>query len=200
MSSISTYYIISALTVASPGAAVIFTITNTLSKGYRSAIRGYLGVAIGILIVGFIAHELLVRVGEKLPGGVATVTVFGGCYFLWLALSNLRRQPVKETRVKKSETELLSGVLISLTNPKALLFFTSVFPVYMKGSVEYPLLIGIFAINVLLIHSAYTYFTSRAQKKLSLGNHHWEKITVLLYLFLSGSCFMYAFETLRSTG
>lgn len=194
MSSLVTYFIISALTVASPGAAVVFTITNTLTKGPGTAIRGYIGVAIGILVVGYFSHEMLLRVDRHIPGGLGWVTLFGACYFLRLAATKPHNKKVVLREKMARNHEMLSGVLISVTNPKALLFFTSVYPLYLDENIHFFLLIVIFAGNVIFIHSMYTLCFTTYKKRLSLNEENWQKITRLLYLFLSISCFVYAFK------
>ncbi len=189
MGSFLSYYIISALTVASPGSAVIFTITNTITKGRLAAIRGFVGVALGILVVGYVSHEILVHIGKQFSQGLAWVSLFGGTYFLWQAIGLFRNKPKKQGTDKVVSTELISGVMISLSNPKALLFFTSVFPLYFNSEIHYSVFIIAFAVNVLLIHSLYCLGASRFKTGSSHQDRVWKGITIALYLFLSVACF-----------
>jgi threonine/homoserine/homoserine lactone efflux protein len=86
-------------------------------------------------------------------------------------------------RSKKSVTQLtklqqlsylrcfLEGFFVSISNPKAVIFFMSIFPQFIDVSENYIpqfiLLAGTFSILVLVVHTTYAMFASLAKTKLS---------------------------------
>jgi threonine/homoserine/homoserine lactone efflux protein len=43
------FIIISALTIASPGQGVVYTVSNTSQYGYKSSVSGILGIIVGVM-------------------------------------------------------------------------------------------------------------------------------------------------------
>lgn len=159
-----TYYLISFalvsfLTVLSPGPAVLFTINNVFNANSNDVLKGILGVATGILIVGFLATLLIMFATEVIDGAFKFLNFAGAFYFLYLAANNLKAFKYKNSLSNQQKKTFYQGLVISLLNPKALAFFIFIFPTYMKENYISAgiatLLTSIFALNVLLVHCFY---------------------------------------------
>ncbi|AQP98922.1 hypothetical protein B0W48_03390 [Pseudoalteromonas aliena] len=162
-----TYHLISFalvlfLTVLSPGPAVLFTIHNVFNANSQDVLKGILGVATGILIVGFFATLLIMFTTEAVGGAFKVLNLAGAFYFLYLAANNLKAFKYKNSLSNEQKKHFFHGLVISLLNPKALAFFIFIFPTYMQENYISAgiatLLTSIFALNVLLVHCFY-YFS-----------------------------------------
>lgn len=74
------YLLLALGTVLSPGPAVIYTIGNTLTRGSRHAIAGFVGVAVGILMVATLASLAVIWFTHWLAGGQQILTLGGALY------------------------------------------------------------------------------------------------------------------------
>ena len=106
----------------SPGPANIALATIAMSAGRSAAMRFGAGLGVGLAVWGVVAAT---GMGAVLQGSAALLTglkVFGGCYLLWLAYQSYRsaRQPMKlPQRVSSQGRWFLRGVILNLSNPKA---------------------------------------------------------------------------------
>lgn len=167
------FFILSLITVSSPGPAVLFTINNTLNYRLTKTFCGILGVATGILLVAIFATLLLIFAANTLGFAVLLISIVGSLYFFYLSFNTLQKSMQKE--IKKDEQHINSfqhGILISLLNPKALAFFVFIFPLYLNAktiSFQKPVLLSlIFSFNVIIIHSIYTIIFTRIAKSIDL--------------------------------
>lgn len=131
------------LAVASPGPDFAVVLKQSLAHGRRTAIWTSLGVGAAILLhVGYslLGLGLLIR-GSEL--WFAAVKYAGAAYIAWLGVQSLRAKPRGDTGAgagesggATSETEratptprgaFATGFLTNALNPKATLFFVSLF-------------------------------------------------------------------------
>ena len=157
------YLLLALGTVLSPGPAVIYTIGNTLTRGSRHAIAGFVGVAVGILMVATLASLAVIWFTHWLAGGQQILTLGGACYLFYLGVSAWRQRAASPVMGAVSERDcrrsFLKGALISLLNPKAIIFFTSLFPQFIdfrQGASGQCLLLALtFSAVVLVVHGGY---------------------------------------------
>jgi homoserine/homoserine lactone efflux protein len=157
------YLLLALGTVLSPGPAVIYTIGNTLTRGSRHAIAGFVGVAVGILMVATLASLAVIWFIHWLAGGQQILTLGGALYLLYLGVNSWRQRAVSPVMGKSSDRDcwrsFVKGALISLLNPKAIIFFTSLFPQFIdfrQGALGQCLLLALtFSAVVLVVHGGY---------------------------------------------
>ncbi|WP_439842146.1 LysE family translocator [Aeromonas taiwanensis] len=157
------YLLLAIGTVLTPGPAVIYTIGNTLTKGSRHAIAGFCGVATGILLVAAMASLVVIWFTRWLATGQQILTLGGACYLCYLGVSAWRQRAASPVMGAASERDcrrsFLKGALISLLNPKAIIFFTSLFPQFIdfrQGASGQCLLLALtFSAVVLVVHGGY---------------------------------------------
>lgn len=130
-----TIVVVHLLAVASPGPDFAIMIRQALLQSRRNAMLSAAGISVGILV--HVSYSLL-GIGLIIQQSVALFTmlkIVGACYLTWIALHALRAQPGHihvETGAAGSQTVFGAfrlGFLTNLLNPKATLFFVSVFSV-----------------------------------------------------------------------
>ena len=146
-----------------PGPSVMFVIARAGAWGRVSAVLTALGNALGMLLLSiFIAVGLgpLLQRSELL---LVVVQVLGGLYLIHLGIDAYRnRQAHADDMVKIEEIKpngfqiLRQGFTVGALNPKALVFFSAVFPQFVDstaGSITFQLLMFgvIFAILSFLL-------------------------------------------------
>ncbi len=146
-----------------PGPSVMFVIARAVAWGRVTAVLTALGNALGMLLLSvFIAIGLgpLLQRSELL---LLVVQVLGGLYLIHLGLEAYRHRQehaddmIKIEEVKPSNFQILrQGFTVGALNPKALVFFSAVFPQFVDaeaGSITFQLLMFgvIFAILSFLL-------------------------------------------------
>jgi threonine/homoserine/homoserine lactone efflux protein len=122
------------LLAASPGPGVFATVARALASGFSHAAVLVLGIVVGDLIFLLLAVYGLSAMAELLGGFFSFVKYGGGLYIIWLGISIWRSSP--ETRAVKGIKELswkrnfISGLAITLANPKVILFYLGFLPTF----------------------------------------------------------------------
>lgn len=132
---------IALIAVISPGPAVLLSVTNSLKYGFRKAVVSSLGNIAGIFIVSGAAA---LGLGAVLQTSILLFTilkVFGAVYLIYLGIRQWRSnhdvfekssETTKNSRVRR--ISFVQGVLVAISNPKAILFFTALFPQFIDLS------------------------------------------------------------------
>lgn len=136
-----TVAVIHLLAVASPGPDFAMVLRQSLSAGRSAAIWTSIGIGLGILV--HVAYALL-GLGLIISQSVqifSIIKMIGAGYLLYIGWKSLRAQPerpvteadeVMPLRKYSSAQALRIGFLTNVLNPKATLFFLSVFSVIIK--------------------------------------------------------------------
>lgn len=181
------FFILSLITVSSPGPAVLFTINNTLNYRLTKTFGGILGVATGILLVAVFATLSLIFAVNILDFALLITSVTGSLYFFYLSFNSWQKSIQREHKKDTQLNLFQHGILISLLNPKALAFFIFIFPLYLDTktiSFHKPALLSlIFSFNVIIVHSIYTYVFTRIAKSIDLKKltYIFNKISAALF-------------------
>jgi len=123
------------LAVASPGPDFAIVLKQSLAHGRRTAIWTSIGVGTAILL--HVTYSLL-GLGLLIRGSVLwfnVVKIAGAVYIAWLGVQALRTQPHAPTAINRGTAPVLpkphgafaTGFLTNALNPKATLFFISLF-------------------------------------------------------------------------
>ena len=130
----SSFVVLALVAVFSPGPAVLLAVTHSAQFGVRRAVFPILGNITGLaILVGLTAYGL----GSVLEGSsqwFLGLRIAGGLYLIYLGikllraksfdLSNAQMLSVQPSRRKS----YLQGVMVALSNPKAILFIGALFP------------------------------------------------------------------------
>ena len=146
-----------------PGPSVMFVIARAVAWGRITALLTALGNALGMLLLSVFIAVGLGPLLQRYALLLIVVQVLGGMYLIHLGIDAWRHRQehaddmVKIEEVKPSNYQILrQGFTVGALNPKALVFFSAVFPQFVDpdvGSITIQLLIfgAIFTALALLL-------------------------------------------------
>jgi threonine/homoserine/homoserine lactone efflux protein len=139
----SVFVAASLLLAVTPGPAVIFLVTRTLSQGRSTGLASMAGVALGNFGNSLIASLGLAVIFAVSSSAFLIVKLAGAAYLVFLGVRALASKPAPETRAERAPVSLhkafRDGFLVALLNPKTALFFAAFLPQFI-GSGSSPLL------------------------------------------------------------
>jgi len=138
------FVLVALVAVVSPGPAVLLTVTHAGQHGVRRALVPILGNITGL---GMLAIASAVGVGSLLTASsdwLLWLRIAGGLYLIYLGIK-LLRSPITDQRVDTDGAKpvraapahwkgYFQGVIVALSNPKALLFIGALFPQFLDVS------------------------------------------------------------------
>jgi homoserine/homoserine lactone efflux protein len=161
------------LAALSPGPAVMCSMAQSTRYGFRSSLAGISGIQVGSSL-----FFVCIALGLGTALGTATraftiLQVLGAIYLVYLGLriviSSFRRPAARADQPAVSmvahRSLFLQGLLIQLTNPKALLFISALLPQFIEPGRSVPLQLVILLVATIVIDtvvlSSYAYFAQR---------------------------------------
>lgn len=192
VSNLSTYALGALLIILLPGPSSLYTLSVAARRGVRTGYRAATGVFLGeSLLMLFTAAGLasLLRANELV---FSVIKYVGAGYLAWIAVGMLRGAWAmwrnRKTSAPEESTEKVQGeerpfrrsLLITLLNPKAVLFFVSFFvqfvdPSYARPELSFGLLaliyqaISVTYVTVLILGGTYLSAQFRRRRRLSAG-------------------------------
>ncbi|WP_433564423.1 LysE family translocator [Nocardia sp. CA-151230] len=168
------FLVASIVIVIIPGPGVLFVIGRALTYGRRAALLSVLGHSVGVMVIlGLVAAGL----GAILAASAIALSIVklaGALYLIYLGIQAVReRRSLREAFEAKVEPMengrvLRQAVLVGLTNPKAIIFFSAVLPQFVApkaGAVPVQMLIlgGLFLVVALISDSIYAVLAGTAR-------------------------------------
>lgn len=162
------YLLIVAITVASPGPGVILTLSNTIQYGAKPALAGVVGITLGVLAIAIISATSLGVLLSTSAVAFMVLKYVGAAYLVYLGIKLWRTPVIKlknddENNNSKNQQYIerfKEGFFVSVSNPKAIFFFMSLFPQFIDHQEKYLFqfiyLTLTFCITLLVIHTVYT--------------------------------------------
>ncbi|MDN2659427.1 LysE family translocator [Neptunomonas sp. CHC150] len=162
-------------TILLPGPAVMLTLNNSIQRGILKSLAGILGIALAILLVAIISATSLGIVLASSAIAFNIIKIVGAAYLIYLGVKMFRSKATNNDLFKEQEGSFFKcffeGFLVSVSNPKAVIFFMSIFPQFIDLNQEYTpqfiLLAVTFSFLVIVIHTIYAVSASFAKSKLS---------------------------------
>jgi len=156
---------------AIPGPGVIAVVARSLSGGLAHGAVTVAGIIVGDFVFILLAIYGLSAMAEVLGHFFFLVKYIGGAYLIWLGIDLLRSTSTSRHLVVVVETSwrqhFMSGFLVTLGNPKAILFYVGFFPAFLDLSVISPvdiaIIMGIATFAIGGVMFGYAYMASRAQ-------------------------------------
>lgn len=135
------------LALMSPGPDFFFISQTAISRSSREALMGVLGVTLGVAVWAAVALLGLNLLLEKMAWLHQVIMLGGGLYLLWMGYQLLRaarrqhlqpqdQQIQPETGLAKQGRTFLKGLLTNLSNPKVVIYFGSVFSLFVGNDVS----------------------------------------------------------------
>ncbi|WP_150251589.1 LysE family translocator [Nocardiopsis deserti] len=136
-----------------PGPDMVYMLAVGLEGGRRATLKAILGICTGMSIYAAIVVVGVGGIAQSHPLVFDAMRTFGAGYLLWLTyttIRNARRTSSKHSSIKAGKW-YLRGVLVSLANPKLMLFFLAVLPQFTGNAENYALQLAMLgAVNVLM--------------------------------------------------
>ena len=189
-----TFILTSLLLTISPGPDIIYVISQSISKGKKSAIMTSLGLTSGLLVHTFfvtIGLSLIISQNEYVFN---FIRLLGILYFSYLIiLVFISRNKKKELDIKsKSSNDFFKGLIMNLLNPKVSLFFIAFFPGFLfhtdlSNEIQFLILGGVFwlqATLVFLLVSLLSYKLNSFSKRQSLISNNIYLFEIVVYIFI----------------
>ena len=169
---------------ASPGPGVFSTIADALANGFKSSMYFLTGLVFGDIFFLLIAVFGLSYISILLGEFFVFVKIIGGIYLLFLGIKMWRNKDWSIRIEKKNSDEsyikkMLAGLLVTLGNPKAIIFYASLLPTIVDliniNPIETITIVLIVAIISYLVIGSYCYMAIKA-KMLIKNEKSMEKI------------------------
>ena len=175
MESYFLYIVIATITISSPGPGVILTILNSLRYGFTKSIFGIIGIALTMLFLAIISATSLSLILSTSAFTFIIIKYIGAIYLIYLGIKLWNsNETFLENKGYKQKTNLnlfLESILITLLNPKPILFFTALFPQFINQNEnfinQFIILSLIFSSLVIIIHFLYAISASLVRSKLT---------------------------------
>ena len=128
-------FLAAALVIAvSPGPGAVLSMSTGLRHGYAAALRAIAGLQIALLLqLGVVALGLGAVLATS-ETAFALVKFAGAAYLIWLGVQKWRSPPEpiggdgEGLRVQSRRQLYAQGILVNLTNPKAIVFIAALVP------------------------------------------------------------------------
>ncbi|WP_276641700.1 threonine export protein RhtC [Siccibacter turicensis] len=141
----------------SPGPDFFFVSQTAVSRSRKEAMMGVLGITGGVMIWAGVALLGLHLILEKMAWLHTIIMVGGGLYLCWMGYQMLRGalkkgEPTTATpavELAHGGRSFLKGLLTNLANPKAIIYFGSVFSLFVGDNVGSAERWGIFVLIAL---------------------------------------------------
>ena len=149
----------------SPGPDFFFVSQTAVSRSRREAMMGVIGISLGIVVWAGVALMGLHLLLEKMAWLHQVIMVGGGLYLLWMGWQLLRSARAKQAAPtdEAPKVELpargrtfMRGFLTNLSNPKAVIYFGSVFSLFVGDDVGSAERWGLF---VLIVTETFAWFS-----------------------------------------
>ena len=157
---------------ASPGPGVMATTGRALASGFRPALMVICGIVLGDILFLLLATFGMSIVAGMLGELFFLIKIVGSCYLLYLGIRMWRTAapsaPASPTTQPSGALgNFISGLVITLSNPKVILFYCGFLPTFLDLSNLTPtdLLLVVTLLSTILggVLSCYGYLASRAR-------------------------------------
>ncbi|MGI0490770.1 LysE family translocator [Alkalinema pantanalense CENA528] len=129
--------LLSAMTLlaALPSVSVVTVVTRSASLGLLHGICTSIGIVVGDVVFIIIAIFGLALIVTTLGSFFFLIKYFGGAYLIWLGIQLVQAKSTQTSRetVEKASlfSSFLAGLLITLADQKAVLFYLGFFPAFL---------------------------------------------------------------------
>ncbi|MDG9666980.1 LysE family translocator [Hahella sp. CR1] len=155
---------------AIPSSSVALVVARSSVSGFAHGAAVAAGVVCGDLIFVYLAILGMTALADTLGGLFLVIRYLAGAYLIWFGLSLIRSRSALDSRFTASSksrltTSFSAGLLLTLGDVKAILFYSSLFPVFVDmSSLTAPDITAIIAITVITVGGVKLLYARLAQK------------------------------------
>ena len=119
-----------------PGPAVFSVIARTFSSGFSRGLMMIVGITLGDFLFILLALFGLSIISEIMGTAFIFVKYISAAYLIWLGVKLLKTkvsaEDIQESKESSLIANLLTGLMINLGNPKAIVFYVGLFPAFIN--------------------------------------------------------------------
>lgn len=171
----------------SPGLIITLIVRTTLIQDKKSGLKVAIGASVGCLIITIVSAYIISFIVHEAPMILNYVTYVGSSYILYKAIYILKNSR-STINIEKSNNPFWEGFRVNCLNPKMILLFLTVLPVFLN--VNENIFLGMVylglattAIN-LIADLTWCFATSLLRERVSINNQLVDRSTGLILLFL----------------
>ena len=156
---------------ALPSASVVLVVTRAATSGRAGGIAAAAGIVAGDLVFASLAILGLDAVAETMGGVFTLVRYLGAAYLFWFGFTLMTNREADDSgtidrwRQGGPTAGFIAGLLLTLGDIKAILFYASLFPLFMEpmgsGSGEIALILAITVVAVGGVKMVYAVLAGR---------------------------------------
>ncbi|VTU06103.1 threonine efflux protein [Actinobacillus indolicus] len=157
-----TIFFVQLLGLISPGPDFFYVSRKAMADTRRNAILGAIGISIGVAFWALLTLFGLAFLNKHFPSFQFVLMICGGSYLAYSGIQMVqitKNAEIGSTKPTSQATsafkEILKGLMINLSNPKIVVFFSSVLAGYVANLSE---LSDLFSVLAILVGSAIIYF------------------------------------------
>lgn len=162
----ATMFVLSAV----PGPSDVAVVARSIAAGFRHGVIFTLGIVTADALFLLLAALSLTTLAENAGSWFTLVKYAGAAYLIWLGITAIRTRTAKVATNNSSETSthssFMSGLLITLGDPKAILFYFGLLPAFVdlaKATLtDYLVIIVVATLVIGIVKLGYAYLGSRA--------------------------------------
>lgn len=117
-----------------PGPGVMACVSKSIASGFKQAVFVIMGIIVGDLFFLLMAIFGLAAIAEILGGFFVFARYCGGLYLIYLGFKfftgKVNGQSIKSQRTVYHKSSFWRGFIITLGNPKAIVFYLSFLPTF----------------------------------------------------------------------
>ncbi len=156
---------------ATPGPGVFATVSRALASGFLPSLGVIAGIVTGDIIFLLFAIMGMSVIASIMGNFFIVVKLIGGGYLIFLGIKIWMSKPEKSLKAKPAKNgrsgNYISGLVITLSNPKVILFYCGFLPTFMDLSALSFLDIILVSVVVSIVLSSvlttYAYLADRAR-------------------------------------
>jgi threonine/homoserine/homoserine lactone efflux protein len=133
-----TFALASVVLVVVPGPTVVFVVSRAIAHGRRAALRSVAGNSAGVGVLVILVAFGLGSLVERSVAVYTAIKLLGAAYLVYLGVRTWRERGGLSVALRGAQTGsgdaevgahvFRQGVMVGLTNPKAMVFFAAVLP------------------------------------------------------------------------
>jgi threonine/homoserine/homoserine lactone efflux protein len=155
-----------------PGPGVFAVVSRSMASGFFHGVVTAMGIVCGDYVFIILSIYGLSTVAQSMGELFIVVRYCGAAYLCWLGITLLRNSTrsieVQSIKELSWSSNFFAGFLTTLANPKAILFYASLFPAFVDVTsvtmLDLAIVMFVITIAVLGVMVTYAYLTTRASQ------------------------------------
>lgn len=159
---------------ASPGPALVATLSRTLGGGYPSGLAVTSGLVMGDAVFLAIAMIGLSAIASAMGPLFQVIKYASALYLIWLGVQAFRaaraQLSIEATQTRGLSGDLWLGLAVYLGNPKPIIFYGALLPTFLDMSrislLDFGVLMAVVAVVSFVVYGTYMVIAHRAGRML----------------------------------